>query len=56
MQTRPLRMDGQGPTVEHRDPYPVSWDKPKRKRILKEQCLYVYNEPLCYTAEIGATS
>ena len=41
MKTLPLRMDGQGPTVQHRDPYPISWDKPKWKRILKKN-MHVY--------------
>ena len=32
--TTTFRMDKQqGPTVQHRELYPISWDKPSRKRI-----------------------
>ena len=37
------RMDTQqGPTVEHRELYPISCDKPSWKRILKNECMYMY--------------
>ena len=42
MQTIVYRMDKQqGPTVEHRELYSTTCDKPQWKRILKRLCIYV---------------
>ena len=47
------RMDKQqGLTVEHKELYSISYDKPKWKRIFKN--IYIY-ESLCCTAEINTT-
>ena len=46
----------QGPTVEHRELYTMSCDKPSWKRILKKECIYIsITESLCCTAEINTT-
>ena len=43
MQTITYRLDKQqGPTVEHRELYSISCDKPSWKRILKNN-VYMYN-------------
>ena len=53
MQTSICRMDRQqGPPVEPRELYSVSWDKPSWKRIVKILYLCI-TESLCCTAEIN---
>ena len=43
MKTITFRMDKQqGPTVQHRELYPISWDKLYGKEYRKE-CMHVYN-------------
>ena len=50
------RMDKQVPTVEHRELYPISWDRPGWKIIFKKQCTYIcMTESLYCAAEIGTT-
>ena len=44
MQTGLYRMDKQqSPTVQHRELYSISCDKPQWKRILKKECIHMYN-------------
>ena len=53
MQTITYKMDGQqGPTVQHRELYSISCDKPQWKRIRKR--IHI-TESLCCTAEINKT-
>ena len=33
----------QGPTLQHREPYSISYDKPQWKRILKKECKDIYH-------------
>ena len=32
-----------GPTIEHRELYSISWDKPSWERMWKRVCIYMYN-------------
>ena len=32
----------QGPTVQHRELYSISWNRPGWKRILKKKNVYIY--------------
>ena len=53
MQTIIYRMDKQqGPTVQHRELYSISCDKPYGKEHKKYVCI---TESLCCTAEINTT-
>ena len=49
-------MDKQwGPTAQHRELYPISWDRAWWK-IVSEKSVYVYmTGSLCYTVEIDTT-
>ena len=58
MQAIIYRMDEQqGPTVEHRELYSISCDKPEWKRIFEKRidtCICII-ETLCYTLEPNTT-
>ena len=55
MQTTAYRMDKQwGPTLLHRQLYPISWDRLWWKVILKKEYVSM-TESLCCTAEIDTT-
>ena len=57
MQTITFRMDKQqGPTVQHRELYSISWNRPGWKRIQKKNVytVYIYKiDSLCCTEESG---
>ena len=58
MQTITFRMhEKQGPTVQYRELYSISYNKPLKRVCV---CVYIYiyiciPESLCYTAETGTT-
>ena len=44
VQTITFRMGKQwGPTVQHRELYPVSWERPRWKLVWEKECLYMYD-------------
>ena len=55
MQTITLRMDKQQGLIQHRELYPVSWDKSQWKRILKKKIYICKMNHSAVTAEIGKT-
>ena len=45
-----------GPTAQHRELYPISWDRTWWKIVWKKECTYIcLTGSLCYTAEIDTT-
>ena len=51
-----FRMYKQGPTVKHKELYPISWDKSEKKEnILKIIYRLRIGQSFCHIAEIGTT-
>lgn len=41
--------------VQHRDAYPVSWDRPRWEMIEEKEGIWMYHWPLCCMAEVSTT-
>ena len=54
--SRTLFYEQWGPTAQHRELYPISWDRTWWKIVWKKECTYIcLTGSLCYTAEIDTT-